>query len=206
MCLTVKYRSAGALTPGSSGTLAQGAGTLSIEGRRAHPSDCSSAQSLCLVSSAAREEQRSEVIAPSPAFSASCGPWDKHLLLPTSGENGCPDSGRHHSRRQGWGLGAGGWAWAGCGQGLTWPEALPGHTVVQEVFWKAWPSQKAPPLSGVGLVQVRVRFCQPRPQRLEQGDHSAQLDHPPFTAGTTGVTPLAWLCDPMDPQTLSLHP
>lgn len=60
---------------------------------------------------------------------------------------------------------------------------LPGHTVVQAVFWKACPSQKAPPLSGAGLVQVRVRFCQPRPQRLEQGDHSAQLDQPPFTVG-----------------------
>lgn len=60
---------------------------------------------------------------------------------------------------------------------------LPGHTVVQAVFWKACPSQKAPPLSGAGLVQVRVRFCQPRPQRLEQGDHSAQLDQPPFTIG-----------------------
>lgn len=66
---------------------------------------------------------------------------------------------------------------AGHGQGT-----LPGQMVVQAVFWKAWPSQKAPPLSGVGLVQVRVRFCQPRPQRLEQGDHSAQLDQPPFTA------------------------
>lgn len=60
---------------------------------------------------------------------------------------------------------------------------LPGHTVVQAVFWKACPSQKAPPLSGAGLVQVRVRFCQPRPHRLEQGDHSAQLDQPPFTGG-----------------------
>lgn len=60
---------------------------------------------------------------------------------------------------------------------------LPGHTVVQAVFWKACPSQKAPPLSGAGLVQVLVRFCQPRPQRLEQGDHSAQLDQPPFTTG-----------------------
>lgn len=60
---------------------------------------------------------------------------------------------------------------------------LPGHTVVQAVFWKACPSQKAPPLSGAGLVQVRVRFCQPLPQRLEQGDHSAQLDQPPFTVG-----------------------
>lgn len=74
--------------------------------------------------------------------------------------------------------------------------ASPGHTVVQAVFWKAWPSQKAPPLSGAGLVQVRVRFCQPRPQRLEQGDHSAQLDQPPFTAGVAVVSRLAWLFAP----------
>lgn len=73
--------------------------------------------------------------------------------------------------------------------------------VVQAVFWKAWPSQKAPPLSGVGLVQVRVRFCQPRPQRLEQGDHSAQLDQPPFTAGAVGITQLACFCKPWAPQT-----
>lgn len=72
--------------------------------------------------------------------------------------------------------------------------------MVQAVFWKAWPSQKAPPLSGVGLVQVRVRFCQPRPQRLEQGDHSAQLDQPPFTAGAVGVNLLAWLCHPWVPH------
>lgn len=91
--------------------------------------------------------------------------------------------------------------WHGLGQGATWPAALPGHTVVQAVFWKAWPSQNAPPLSGVGLVQVRVRFCQPRPQRLEQGDHSAQLDQPPFTARAAGVTQLAWLCNSWVPQT-----
>ena len=81
--------------------------------------------------------------------------------------------------------------------------ALPGHTVVQAVFWKAWPSQKAPPLSGAGLVQVRVRFCQPRPQRLEQGDHSAQLDHPPFTVRIEGVTWLGWLFTPWTPKS---HP
>lgn len=84
--------------------------------------------------------------------------------------------------------------------------ALPGHTVVQAVFWKAWPSQKAPPLSGAGLVQVRVRFCQPRPQRLEQGDHSAQLDQPPFTARVVGVTQLAWLFTLWGPQAPSHSP
>lgn len=44
VCLMVKCRSADSLTPGSSGTLAQGATmrTLCLEGRRAHPSDRSS--------------------------------------------------------------------------------------------------------------------------------------------------------------------
>lgn len=60
--------------------------------------------------------------------------------------------------------------------------ALPGQRVVQVIFWKGCPSQKEPPLSGAGLVHVRVRFCQPRPQRLLQGDHSDQVDQPPFTA------------------------
>ena len=83
---------------------------------------------------------------------------------------------------------------------------LPGHNVVQAIFCTLCPSQKAPPLSGAGLVQVRVRFCQPRPQRLEHGDHSSQLDHPPFTVGEAGITVMAWLCDPVDPQTPSLHP
>lgn len=78
--------------------------------------------------------------------------------------------------------------------------------MVQAVFWKAWPSQKAPPLSGAGLVQVRVRFCQPRPQRLEQGDHSAQLDQPPFTARVGGVTQLAWLFTLWGPQAPSHSP
>lgn len=35
---------------------------------------------------------------------------------------------------------------------------LPGHKVVQAIFCTLCPSQKAPPLSGAGLVQVLVRF------------------------------------------------
>ena len=64
--------------------------------------------------------------------------------------------------------------------------ALPGQRVVQVIFWKGCPSQKEPPFSGAGLVHVRVRFCQPRPQRLLQGDHSDQVDQPPFTARGDG--------------------
>lgn len=56
------------------------------------------------------------------------------------------------------------------------------------------------------MVQVRVRFCQPRPQRLEQGDHSAQLDQPPFTARVVGVTQLAWLFTLRAPQAPSPSP
>ena len=58
---------------------------------------------------------------------------------------------------------------------------LPGHNVVQAIFCTLCPSQKAPPLSGAGLVQVRVRFWYPRPQRLLHTDHSVQVDQPPFT-------------------------
>jgi hypothetical protein len=46
-----------------------------------------------------------------------------------------------------------------------------------------------------------VRFCQPRPQRLEQGDHSAQLDQPPFTAGTIAIIYLVGLAlGPLGPH------
>lgn len=40
---------------------------------------------------------------------------------------------------------------------------LPGHSVVQVTRWKGGPSQKEPPFKGAGLVQLRVRRCQPRP-------------------------------------------
>jgi hypothetical protein len=68
--------------------------------------------------------------------------------------------------------------------GGIWSEGtacLPGHNVVQAIFCMLCPSQKAPPLSGAGLVQVRVRFWYPRPQRLLHTDHSVQVDQPPFT-------------------------
>lgn len=45
----------------------------------------------------------------------------------------------------------------------------------------AWPSQMAPPFSGAGLVQLRVLFWKPRPQRLLHTDHSVHVDQPPFT-------------------------
>lgn len=61
---------------------------------------------------------------------------------------------------------------------------VPGHRVAQAVFWTFCPSQKAPPLRGAGLVQLRLRFCQPRPQVALQTDHSVHVDHPPFTGRT----------------------
>lgn len=82
------------------------------------------------------------------------------------------------------------------------------------IFCTDMPSQKAPPLRGAGLVQVRERFCQPRPQRALQLDHSVHEDQPPFTAehqqlwgcGAVPEPPStepksipagrAWLCDP----------
>lgn len=61
---------------------------------------------------------------------------------------------------------------------------LPVHNVVQGNFWMACPSQGSPPLRGAGLVQLLVRFWKPRPQRLLHGDHSVQVDQPPFTEET----------------------
>ena len=65
--------------------------------------------------------------------------------------------------------------------GLCTVHTEPGHRVVQAIFWTLWPSQKAPPLSGAGLVQVLVRFWKPLPHRLLHTDHSVQVDQPPFT-------------------------
>lgn len=61
----------------------------------------------------------------------------------------------------------------------------PGHSEVQVTLWKGGPSQKAPPFRGAGLVQLRVRRCQPRPQRALQSDQSVQEDQPPLTDGET---------------------
>lgn len=58
---------------------------------------------------------------------------------------------------------------------------LPGHIVVQVTLCTGGPSQKAPPFRGAGLVQLRVRRCQPRPQRALHSDHSVQEDQPPLT-------------------------
>lgn len=58
----------------------------------------------------------------------------------------------------------------------------PGQREVQVIFCTDIPSQKAPPLRGAGLVQVRDRFCQPRPHRALQFDHSVHDDQPPLTA------------------------
>lgn len=33
-------------------------------------------------------------------------------------------------------------------------------------------------------MQLRLRFCQPRPQLALQTDHSVHVDHPPFTGRT----------------------
>lgn len=57
----------------------------------------------------------------------------------------------------------------------------PVQSVVHDSFWMACPSQGSPPLSGAGLVQLRVRFWKPRPQRLLHTDHSVHVDQPPFT-------------------------
>lgn len=58
---------------------------------------------------------------------------------------------------------------------------IPGHKVLQVLFCTDMPSQNAPPFRGVGFVQVRERFCTPRPQRTLQGDQSVHDDQPPLT-------------------------
>ena len=60
-------------------------------------------------------------------------------------------------------------------------KGLLGQSALQVIFCTDMPWQKAPPLSGAGLVQVRERFWTPRPQGTLQGDHSVHSDHPPFT-------------------------
>ena len=187
----VSGRRTGSLTPGSAGTLAHGP-----EGGRAPLPP----------PPAGRLQLRASLSVPLAAGRRTRGHRPQHHVQPARpavGPRTSTTMGRERlsqpqqtprHRRQGWGPGR-----AGCGQDARRPGASPGHTVVQAVFWKAWPSQKAPPLSGAGLVHVRVRFCQPRPQRLEQGDHSAQLDQPPFTARAARVSWSAWLCGPWVP-------
>lgn len=62
------------------------------------------------------------------------------------------------------------------------------HSVVQGSFCMACPSQGSPPLRGAGLVQLRVRFWKPRPQRLLHTDHSVHVDQPPFTVATDQIS------------------
>lgn len=97
VCLTVECGSTGFLTQGS-GTLAQGTDTENpwLGGRRGHPSDHSS-EPLPPLSSSPGKDKKSAVVASSPAFLANCGSWNKHLLLPTTGENGSLDSDRPRS-------------------------------------------------------------------------------------------------------------
>lgn len=52
---------------------------------------------------------------------------------------------------------------------------------MQVIFCTDMPSQKAPPFSGAGFVQVRDRFWTPRPHGALQTDHSVHRDQPPFT-------------------------
>lgn len=58
---------------------------------------------------------------------------------------------------------------------------LPGQVATQALFWTFCPSQDVPPFSGVGLVQLRLLFCQPRPQTALQDDQVVHVDQPPLT-------------------------
>ena len=58
---------------------------------------------------------------------------------------------------------------------------LPGQVATQALFWTFCPSQDVPPFSGVGLVQLRLLFCQPRPHTALQDDHVVHVDQPPLT-------------------------
>lgn len=58
---------------------------------------------------------------------------------------------------------------------------LPGQVATQALFWTFCPSQDVPPFSGVGLVQLRLLFCQPRPHTALQDDQVVHVDQPPLT-------------------------
>lgn len=106
---------------------------------------------------------------------------------------------QHHknNRNPQWEIFNRGALWVSFGQRLDFKQApnpkrsvflcLPGHRVLQVLFCTDMPSQKAPPLRGVGFVQVRERFCTPRPQRTLQGDQSVHDDQPPFTECAGGM-------------------
>lgn len=63
--------------------------------------------------------------------------------------------------------------------GVAWE--LPGQVATQALFWTFCPSQDVPPFSGVGLVQLRLLFCQPRPHTALQDDQVVHVDQPPLT-------------------------
>lgn len=58
---------------------------------------------------------------------------------------------------------------------------LPGQVATQALFWTFCPSQDVPPFSGVGLVQLRLLFCQPRPHTALHDDQVVHVDQPPLT-------------------------
>lgn len=58
---------------------------------------------------------------------------------------------------------------------------LPGQVATQTLFWMFCPSQDEPPFNGVGLVQLRLLFCQPRPHTALQDDQVVHVDQPPLT-------------------------
>ena len=64
---------------------------------------------------------------------------------------------------------------------------LPRHVVLQVRNTMDSPGQKAPPKLGVGLLHMRYLLDCPRPQVLEQADHSLHFDQPP-SIGNTGNT------------------
>lgn len=58
---------------------------------------------------------------------------------------------------------------------------LPGQVATQTLFWMFCPSHDEPPFNGVGLVQLRLLFCQPRPHTALQDDQVVHVDQPPLT-------------------------
>lgn len=78
--------------------------------------------------------------------------------------------------------------------GVAWE--LPGQVATQALFWTFCPSQEVPPFSGVGLVQLRLLFCQPRPHTALQDDQVVHVDQPPLTvrpAPGVGVGGMKWV-------------
>lgn len=69
---------------------------------------------------------------------------------------------------------------------------LPGQVATQALFWTFCPSQDVPPFSGVGLVQLRLLFCQPRPHTALQDDQVVHVDQPPLTVRPAPVGMEGW--------------